>query len=118
MNKFKIAAILAAGAAIALSPANVAAQSAPPFIMGFGLKQNAEGAEVAFIGPGSTAAALGLKIGDIITELDGKPISPEVANAHAQKTKLGDEVKVKVKRDGAIVELTAKAVPAPGKPQG
>jgi hypothetical protein len=49
-------------------------------------------------------------------ELGGSPISPQVVQEYLQKTKVGDRVTMKVKRDGAIVELTGKAMAAPGQP--
>jgi S1-C subfamily serine protease len=107
MNKLKFASILAAGAALALSPAYVAAQGGPP------LKQHPEGAEVmSAAGP---IAGLGLQVGDIVLEVGGKPISPQVLQEYMSSKKEGDPVSFKVKRAGAIVEVTGKA-PAP--PQG
>ena len=48
MNKLNFAAILAAGASLALSPAHVAAQAAAPSVnMGVQLRAHPEGAEVA-----------------------------------------------------------------------
>jgi len=114
MNKLKFAAILAAGAALALSPTHVAAQAtATPVNMGIQLKAHAEGAEVAAMSPDGTGAAMGLKVGDIVMEVDGKPISREVVQEHAQRTKVGDRISFKVKRAGAIVEMTGKALAAP-----
>jgi S1-C subfamily serine protease len=110
MNKLKFTAILA-GAALALSPASVAAQEGPPMQ----LKPHAEGAEVAIMQPNGPAASLGLKVGDIILEVGGKPITREVLQEYMQSKKDGEPVSFKVKRAGAIVEVTGK-VPAP--PQG
>ena len=114
MIKFKFAAILAAGAALALSSAHVAAQAAAQQVnMGIQLRAHAEGAEVAGVSPEGTGAAMGLKVGDIVTEVDGKPISREVVQEHAQKTKVGDQINFKVKRAGAIIDLSGKALAAP-----
>lgn len=114
MKKFKFAAILAAGAALALSPAYVAAQAgAQTFHMGIQAQAHADGALISNVDPRGTAAAMDLKVGDIVLELDGKPISPQVAQEHTQRTKVGDRVSMKVKREGAIIELTGTAV---GKP--
>jgi S1-C subfamily serine protease len=115
MIKLRFAAIAAASASLALSPAPVSAQAAatPKVSMGVQLQGHAEGAQVAAVRPAGTAAAMGLKVGDIVMELDGKPISPEVAQEHSQRTKVGDPITIKVKRDGAIVELTGKALAAP-----
>lgn len=55
----------------------------------------------------SAAEKAGLKVGDVIIEADGKKISTmdelnEIKNTH----KIGDEMKVKVNRDGQEKELT------------
>jgi S1-C subfamily serine protease len=115
MKKLNLTAILAAGA-LALSPALVSAQPAQPWMMGYGLKAHPEGAQIGIVAPGGTAAAMGLKAGDIIMELNGKPISQQLVEEHSQKTKLGDEVKLKVKRAGMVTELTGKAIPQPPHP--
>ena len=113
MNKLKIA-IFAAGAALALSSAPVAAQAESKAVaMGIQLKPHAEGAEVAALLPDQTAAAMGVKLGDIILEVDGKPISREVVMEHAKQTKVGDQIRFKVKRAGAVMDLSGKALPAP-----
>ncbi len=114
MNKLKFAAILAAGAALALSPAHLAAQAAPkPVSLGVQLTGNAEGAEVTALLPDRTGAALGLKIGDILIEAGGKPISQEVLQEYMKQLKEGDEVSLKVKRAGAVLDLTGKGKAAP-----
>ena len=117
MKKFKFAAILAAGAALALAPANVAAQAGPAIQ----LKPHAEGAEVAVMAPDGPAAALGLKVGDIVLEVGGKAISPEVLTAYMQDKKEGDEVSFRVKRAGAVLDVIGKApgpMAAAPQPQG
>ena len=111
MNKLKFAAILAAGAALALPSAQVAAQEGPPIQ----LKQHPEGAEVVIMDADGPAAVLGLKVGDIVVEVGGKPISREVLQEYMMAKKEGDPVSFKVKREGALVDVTGKA-PAP--PQG
>ncbi len=114
MNKLEFAAIFAAGAALALSPAHVAAQAAAKQAsMGAQIKPHAEGGEVARVFPDRTAAAVGLKVGDILLEAGGKPISQEVFLEYMKKMKEGDQVSFKVKRAGAVVDLTGKAVAAP-----
>jgi S1-C subfamily serine protease len=107
MNKLKFAAILAAGAALALSPAHAAAQAGPPIQ----LKQHPEGAEVMIVN--EAGAALGLKVSDVVLEVGGKPISREVLQEYMQSKKEGDPVSFKVKRAGAVVEVTGKAPPPP-----
>ena len=86
------------------------------FALGLSLEPHADGALVRTVAPGGTAAAMGVKVGDVIVELDGKPISPQVVQEYLQKTKIGDQVTLKVKRGGAVIELTGKAMAAPGQP--
>lgn len=57
----------------------------------------------------SSAEKAGMKIGDVIIEADGKKITKmdelnEIKNSH----KIGDEMKIKVNRDGEEKELTIK----------
>jgi predicted metalloprotease with PDZ domain len=114
MNKLNFAAILAAGAALALSPAHVAAQAeAKPVSMGIRLKPHAEGGEVAVLLPGLTGAAVGFEVGDILIEAGGTPVSPKVLQEYMKTVRAGDQVSFKVKRAGAVVELTGKGVAAP-----
>jgi S1-C subfamily serine protease len=57
---------------------------------------------------GSPAAKAGLKAGDIMIEFDGKPIQNLYDFTYALRGKKpGDEVKVKVTRDGKPVEVSA-----------
>lgn len=114
MNKLNFAVILAAGAALALSPAHVAAQAAPkPISLGLQLQVKPDGAEVLQTLPDRTGAAMRFKVGDILIEAGGRPISQEVLQEFLKQTKEGDQVSFKVKRAGAVVELTGKAMVAP-----
>lgn len=116
MSKFKVAAILAAGAALGLSPAHVAAQAAAkPVSLGIQFSGNPDGteAEVIQMLPDRTGAAIGFKVGDILIEAGGKPISREVLQEYMKQVKEGDQLRFKVKRAGAIVELTGKGMAAP-----
>ena len=114
MTTFKFAAVLAAAATLALAPAHVAAQAAgKPVSMGARLQGTPEGAEVVAVLPDRTAAAIGMKVGDIVVEAGGKPISQEWAQEYLKQLKEGDQVSFKVKRAGAVVDLTGKAVAAP-----
>jgi S1-C subfamily serine protease len=114
MNKLNFAAILAAGAVLALSPAHVAAQAAAkPASLGVAFQVTPDGPTVAEILPDRGGAALGLKVGDVMVEAGGKPISQEVLQEYMKQMKPGDQMSFKVKRAGAILELTGKAVAAP-----
>ena len=116
MNKLSFAAMLAAGAALALSPAHVAAQAAAkPVSLGIQFSGNPEGteAEVIQMLPGRTGAAIGFKVGDILIEAGGKPVSREVLMAYMKEKKEGDQLSFKVRRAGAVIELTGKGMAAP-----
>ncbi len=114
MKTFKYAAVLAAAATLALSPAHVAAQAAgKPVSMGAQLRGTPEGAEVVAMLPDRTGAAIGMKVGDVVIEAGGKPISQEWAQEYLKQLKEGDPVSFKVKRAGVVVELTGKGVAAP-----
>ena len=90
--------------------------SVAQFALGLSLEPHPEGALVTVVTPGGTAAAMGVNVGDIIIELGAKPISPQVVQDYVQKTKIGDQVTMKVKRKDAIMELTGKAMARPGQP--
>ncbi|HEY0112660.1 MAG TPA: PDZ domain-containing protein [Allosphingosinicella sp.] len=122
MNKLKLAVIFAAGAALALSPAHVAAQeTAKPISLGIKLEHVteglgegvAEGGQVTAMLPDRTGAALGLKVGDILIEAGGTPISGEVFRAYMKDKKAGDELVFKVKRGDAMIEVKGKGLAAP-----
>lgn len=114
MNKLKFGVVLAAIAALALSPAHVAAQAAgKPVSLGVKIQVNSEGPEIVEMLPDRTGAAIGFKVGDILLEAGGKPISQEVLQDYLKQAKEGDQVSFKVRRAGAVVDLTGKAVAAP-----
>lgn len=117
MNKLKFAAIVALGVAMALSPAQIAAQeAAKPLSLRVNLDHTAEGdTQVTRILPGGTGEALGFRVGDILLEADGKPMSAEVYNAYMKDKKEGDDLVFKVKRGDAVLELTGKGVAAPAQ---
>jgi hypothetical protein len=86
------------------------------FTLGLSLETHADGALIRAIAPGGTAAAMGAQVGDVIVELGGSPIGPQVVQEYLQRTKIGDPVTMKVKRGGATVALSGKAMAAPGQP--
>jgi S1-C subfamily serine protease len=118
MNKSRFAAMLAAGAALALSPAHVAAQAAAkPVSLGIKFDHMAgggtDGPEVTEILPGRNGAAVGFKVGDILIEAGGKPISAEVLREYMKNKKVGDQLTFKVKRAGAVLDLSGTVMEAP-----
>jgi hypothetical protein len=65
------------------------------------------GVKFADVRQGTPAAKAGLKAGDILVEFDGKPIQNLYDFTYALRAKKpGDEVKVKVMRDGSPVEAS------------
>lgn len=68
---------------------------------------NSYGASVVSVTEGSPAEEAGLKVGDVITAIDGKPVSGSDELVSAVKTKnVGDEVVLNVLRDGKTTEVT------------
>ena len=116
MSKSTFVLFLAAGAALALSPTHVAAQvAAKPVSLGVQFSGNPEGteAEVVKMLPDRTGAAIGFRVGDILIEAGGKPVSREVLMAYMKEKKEGDQLSFKVRRGGAVVELAGKGMAAP-----
>lgn len=116
MNQLNFAVILAAGAALALSPAHLAAQgTAKPVSLGIQFSGTPEGteAEVVQMLPDRTGAAIGFELGDVLVEAGGKPVSREVLMAYMKEKKEGDPLSFKVRRAGAVIELTGKGMAAP-----
>ena len=106
MPKIAVAAILAAAAAAVVSPAAAAAQAQEKSIsMGIRVAGTPAGPEVAMILSGRTAEAMGFKVGDILVEADGKPISPQVLEAYMDGKKAGDGLAFKVKRGEALIGI-------------
>jgi S1-C subfamily serine protease len=116
MTKLNFAAIFIAGSALTLSPGPVVAQ-APAKAVSLGIQfagnpENDE-AEVMKMLPGRTGAAMGFKVGDILTEAGGKPVSREVLTDYLKDKKEGDQLSFKVRRGDNVIELTGKAMAAP-----
>jgi serine protease Do len=65
------------------------------------------GALVERVIPNSGAELAGIKRGDIIMEIDGEKVFVSLAQM-IQKYKVGDEIKIKIWRDGQASEVTAK----------
>ncbi|MBZ5623135.1 MAG: M28 family peptidase [Acidobacteriia bacterium] len=69
--------------------------------------EGVKGVKFADVREGSPASKAGFKAGDILVEFDGKPIQNLYDFTYAlQAKKPGDEVRVKVMRDGQPVEAT------------
>lgn len=113
MNKLNFVAMLAAGAAIGLSPTHAGAQEAARPILGVRIQVQPEGPVISEILPGQTAAAIGFQVGDVLLEAGGRPISQEVLQEYWGQVREGDQVTFRVQRAGAVIELTGRAVAAP-----
>lgn len=114
MKNLKFATMFAIGAALALSPAHVAAQAAGKQVsFGAQIQAKPDGPEIAALLPDRTAAMIGFKVGDILLEVGGQPVSREAFGAYMNGKKEGDVLSFKVRRAGAVVELSGKAVSAP-----
>lgn len=114
--KNPLLAVAFACAAFALSPVPVCAQvSSKPVSLGIQFAGNPEGteAEVVQMLPDRTGAAIGFKVGDILIEAGGKPLSREGLMAYMKEVKEGDQVRFKVRRGSEIVELSGKGMAAP-----
>ena len=111
MNKLMFATIL--GAALALSHAHADDQAASkPVSLGVQIMVTPEGPEIVDMLPDRTAAAIGFRLGDILVEVGGKPISEEVLMEYLQEKKAGDQLSFKVKRADVVIELTGEAIAA------
>ncbi|HWH22084.1 MAG TPA: PDZ domain-containing protein [Allosphingosinicella sp.] len=107
----------AASLLLAAVPAQAAAQAAPrPASFGIQYNPHAEGIEIGEMLPDRTAAAVGMKVGDIIIEAGGKSLADQsVLGTYLGALKEGDVATFKVKRAGQTIELSGKAV---AKPEG
>lgn len=79
------------------------------------------GAEVTSVGEGTPAAAAGVRVGDVITAVDGERVESALSLVgHVRERSPGSTVKLTVLRDGKQTELTATLVakPAAGADSG
>lgn len=80
----------------------------PELAQAFGIKQQ-RGAVIAQVVPGSAADTAGLKAGDVVTGVNGRPVRNafDVRNA-VGLVRVGEEVTLEVLRNGKTLTLTAK----------
>jgi len=75
-----------------------------------------EGELVREVVSGSAADRAGIKVGDILTQFDGQKLTEEdTLSKLIRGKKVGDEVKLKVFRDGQTLDLSAKLGEAPNQ---
>jgi len=113
----------AGAAALALSVAAIAhAQQAQPpaptaqpsVLLGINVEEGPGGPIIVSVNPSGTAAAIGIRPGDILLQVGGRPVTGgEVVIGYVQSLKVGDPVSALVKRDGRNVELMGRAVARP-----
>jgi hypothetical protein len=85
--------------------------------LGIAIEADPQGPRVSAVVPAGTAAAAGVRPGDVLLQFGGKPITgPQSANEYVQGLKVGDPVSITVKRDGRTIELTGKALARPAPP--
>lgn len=74
----------------------------------YGIDTSTGEIEVAQIVEGGGAAAAGIRVDDILIELDGQPVAgPEDVSRIVTSRRVGDELAVVVQREGEAVSLTA-----------
>ena len=79
--------------------------------LGIGLVQlpDSGGIEVTHVNSGSPAEAAGLKVGDVIKQFNGQPVtSNEQLSALVRQTLPGRQVRLEIQREGATQTLTAR----------
>jgi hypothetical protein len=64
---------------------------------------------------GSPAALAEMKVGDMVTHLDGRPVSPELFTSLRQTLEPGDLVRLTVIQDGQVSERLVEAVRPPAR---
>jgi serine protease Do len=84
----------------------------PDIAESLGLPKNSKGAVISDVTPGSVAERAGLKEGEVIVEIDRKPISSSEDAVAALKASRGSGHLVRVRGQGGARFVT---VPAPGK---
>jgi regulator of sigma E protease len=67
---------------------------------------------VEFLEPGLPGAQAGIRVGDLITSIDGVQVRTFEDLRHAMGTKGGKEVSVGLERDGQALQLTMTAAPS------
>jgi S1-C subfamily serine protease len=76
-----------------------------------------QGALVADVWPGGPAAQAGLKQGDVIVAVDGRPTVDAASVNYAVSThRIGDAVRISVRRGSATQQLTLRAEAPPASP--
>ncbi|WP_411287722.1 Do family serine endopeptidase [Phenylobacterium sp.] len=89
----------------------------PDLARGLGLSVP-QGAIVADLWPGGPAARAGLKTGDVVLQVDGRPATDTATLSYAiGNHRPGDSLPLLVRRDGRELTLTLRAEPPPNTPE-
>lgn len=81
--------------------------------VGMGVKGASGGAEVTMVRPGSPAEKAGVRVGDLVIELNGRTVRSAADLENALATlELGQKVAVEVRRDGRQRRLRMPLEPA------
>ena len=76
-----------------------------------------QGALVADVWPGGPAAQAGLRQGDVVTAVDGRPVVDASGLSYAVSThRMGDQIRLGVRRDRGEQQLSLRAEPPPASP--
>jgi Kelch motif protein/PDZ domain-containing protein len=111
------AALLAATSTAAQQPPPPAAPAQPQVGLGLAVEEDPQGPKVGAVLPGGTAAAMGVRPGDILLRYGARPVTgPQTASEYVQSLRVGDPVSITVRRDGRTIELTGRALARPPAP--
>jgi N-acetylneuraminic acid mutarotase len=91
----------------------------PQVGLGVGMEEAPEGARILNVLPGGTAAAIGIRPGDVLLQVGGRAVTgPRVVSEYVQGLKIGGPVSVRVRRDGRNVDLAGRALARPAGSAG
>jgi regulator of sigma E protease len=107
------AVVLSAGSAMNFLTAGIAFSLA--FMLGSPVPRSNE-VEIAQVSPGSPADQAGLRTGDLVREMNGRPIAAVDQFQAVARESVGQPIRVRLEREGAATELTV--TPRENPPQG
>jgi PDZ domain-containing protein len=100
-----------------MQQSQVAAQQAALTRLGYRVPVTGKGADVIEVTPGSPAAAAGMKVGDVITSIDGRPVRlTEDVGTAVRARPVGTTFTVEVRRGDRDVTLSITSAAAPDPP--
>jgi S1-C subfamily serine protease len=101
------------GVATALLALNIAADATAPRLGVFGEPRGA-GVTLTDIAPGSSADRTGLRVGDVVTAIDGMPI-PDMRHMSqiVRSERVGDKITIEFSRDEKTQQIVVDLAPLP-----